>query len=75
MAGIARSGELRAQVIGIRSFLIIRQVASGAVGRETLKLTDGRAFMAILAWHRRMSTKKRKAILVIADLFYGNLPA
>lgn len=74
MAGIASRGELCADVVRVRRFLIIRQVAGGTGGGKTLELANRRTLVAILALHSGMSAKKREAILVIVDLLYGNLP-
>jgi hypothetical protein len=62
-------------VVRIRRSLIIRQVAGGAGGGQTLELADGRALVAILALHGRVGAQEWKTILVIIDLLYGNLPA
>lgn len=75
MAGFAGGGKLRADVVGIRGLLIINQMAGCACRGEALELADGRALVAIVALHSGMRPEERKTILVIVDLFYGNLPA
>jgi hypothetical protein len=62
-------------MIRVRRLLKIRQMARDTSGGETLKLADGRALVAILALHRRVGAEERKAVLVIVNLFCGNLPA
>jgi hypothetical protein len=50
-------------------------MARGASRGEPLELADGRALVAILALHRCVRTEKWKAILVVVDLLYRDLPA
>lgn len=38
-------------------------------------MADGRALVAIVALHRGMGAEERKTILMIVDLFCGDLPA
>lgn len=47
--------ELRADVIRIRSFLIVLQVAGDARRRQALELSNRGALVAILALHCRVS--------------------
>jgi len=49
-------------------------MAGNAFDRKTLELTNRRAFVAVLALHRGVSTEKREAILVIFNLLNGIVP-
>jgi len=50
-------------------------VARRAGSGKALELANGRALVAILAQHRRVRAQQGKAVLVIIDLLYGDLPA
>lgn len=62
-------------MIWIRRLPKVRQMARGASGGETLELADSRALVAIVALHRRVRSEERKTVLMIIDLFDGDLPA
>ena len=75
VAGIAGPWKLRGYVIWIGGLLKLGQMTRDTIRGKTLKLADSSALVAILALYRRVRPQQRKAILVILDLLYGNVPA
>jgi hypothetical protein len=75
VARFAGGRELLADVIRIRSFLIVPQVAGDARRRQALELSDRGALVAIVALHCRVSTQERKTILVISYFLDRDIPA
>lgn len=79
VASLAGLRELRAHVIwyapahGLR-LLIILQVTRDTSGGKPLELSDGRAFVAIVALHCCMGSQQREAVLVILHLLNSNIP-
>jgi hypothetical protein len=77
MARIAGGGKYRRvgcvrRVVGL---LIIGQMARHTLRRQSLKLANRRALVAIVALHRGVCTEQRKTVLMLLDLVDGNLPA
>ena len=75
VARFAGGCELPADVIRIRSFLIVLQMAGDASRRQALELSDRGALVAILALHCRVSAQERKTILVISYFLDRSIPA
>ena len=75
MAGFAGSGKLRADVVRVGGLLVVIQMTGLASRGKPLELADGRTLVAILALHGGVGAEQGKTILVIADLFCGDLPA
>lgn len=77
MARIAGGGKYRSvgcvrRVVGL---LIIGQMTRHTLRRQSLKLANRGALVAILALHCGVRTEQRETILVLLDLVDGNLPA
>lgn len=75
VARVAGLRELTGHVVRTLGLLKITHVAGVACRRQTLKLSHGRAFVAIVALHSRVSAQERKTILVILHLLDGDIPA
>ena len=76
MARIAGGGKYRGVgcVRRVVSLLIIGQMARHTLRRQSLKLANRRALVAIVALHRGVRTEQRKTVLVLLDLVDRNLP-
>ena len=72
---IAIRGEHCGNVVGIARALEILGVAGIALRRHCLKLAGRCALVAGIAVDCGMSPRQRKAIIVLLDLLYGNLPS
>ena len=75
MAGFAGSGKLCADVVRVCGLLVVIQMTGLASRGKPLELANGRTLVAILALHGGVGAEQGKTILVIADLFCGDLPA
>lgn len=74
VALLAASRETAADVTGFSGLKILR-VARIALGREPLELPHRGALVARSTIQGRMRTHQGKAILVLVDLLYGDLPS
>ena len=75
MAGFASGGKFCADVVRVRGLLVVIQMTGLASRGKPLELADGCTLVAILALHGGVCAEQGKAILVIADLLCGDLPA
>ena len=62
-------------MVWVGGALVLRSVAGIALGRKSLKLPCGSAFVTSFTLYRRMSADEREAILMVTNRGYGNLPA
>jgi hypothetical protein len=75
MTGLAGRRELCGDVVGIRRFLKIGQVARLACGRKPQVITNGGVLMALVAFHDSMRAQQRKSVEVLLNRLSGHLPA
>jgi len=75
VAGIAGYGELGGNVVGIRGSVVVGLMTREARDRHRLKLAVGGVFVAGVAIHRRVSSGKREAVVVILDLLHRHIPS
>jgi hypothetical protein len=75
MARFTGLRKLCSDMIRIGSFLKIREVAGIAGRRQSEKLADRCALVAIIALHRSVSAQQREAILVVLHLLNGDIPS
>jgi hypothetical protein len=66
--------ETLSQMIGIRGFLVLRQMARRTI-RQYAILAPDKGFVAALAFHSGVRTKQWKEIHMVADLLLGSEPA
>ena len=74
VAAFAGDGKTRSNVIEGGGFEVLL-MAGVAGGGQALELPAGGAFVACLALHHGMRADERKAVLVILNVFVGDLPA
>ena len=75
MAGFARSGKSRGDMVWIRGCLEVTGVARITLRREPLELSCSRAFMAGFAIHSGMRAHQWKTVFMPADGLNCNVPA
>jgi hypothetical protein len=75
MADVALGREVGGNVIGIRSLLVILQVAGSALRGQAEIDTGRRALVAGGTFHGGVRAKQRETILVILYLLRGDVPA
>ena len=75
VALLASDGESRGHMVWVGGALVLRSVAGIALGGKPLKLPCGGALVTSFTLYRRMRADERKAILVVTNRGYGNLPA
>jgi len=67
--------ETRGDMVWAGGALVLRSVAGIALGRKSLKLPCGSALVTSLTFYCRMRADERKAILMVTNRGYRNLPA
>ena len=75
VALLATDRETRGHMVWAGGGLVVRRVAGIALGRKPLKLPCGSALVTSLTVCRGMRADERKAILMVTNRGYGNLPA